>query len=103
MNVQGIKLVTGEEVIAEVSVSRDNRLVLKNPVRLQVVPPQVAGASPSMGFAGFPTFSEQKSNKEIEIEPLHVVYTYIPDEQIVLNYNAMFGSGIVTPTKQLII
>jgi hypothetical protein len=37
------------------------------------------------------------------VEPLHVVYTYTPDEQIVTQYNSMFGSGIITPpTKKIL-
>ena len=41
MNIQGIKLVTGEEVIADVSVSQEGQLQLKNPVQLRMVPPKV--------------------------------------------------------------
>jgi hypothetical protein len=99
-NVKGIKLVTGEEVISEVVISQDGRFILKNPVQLRVVPPQIAGAQPSMGFVPFPNFGTPTEN--MLIEPLHIVYTYTPDEQIVANYNQMFGSGIITPSKQII-
>jgi hypothetical protein len=99
-NVKGIKLVTGEEVISEVANMPDGRLVLKNPVQLRVVPPQLAGAQPSMGFVPFPSFGTQ--GEKVLVEPLHIVYTYTPDEQIVANYNQMFGSGIITPSKQII-
>jgi hypothetical protein len=99
-NIKGIKLVTGEEVISEITNMPDGRFVLKNPVQLRVVPPQIAGGQPSMGFVPFPNFGTQ--NEKILIEPLHMVYTYTPDEQIVANYNQMFGSGILTPSKQII-
>lgn len=102
MSIQGIKLVTGEEVIADVTNSGDNRYCLTNPVQMRVIPPQIPGGQPSMGFAPFPTFAVQKKDSQMFVEPLHVVYTYTPDEQIVANYNQMFGSGIITPSKQII-
>ncbi len=102
MNIKGIKLVTGEEVIADLSMLPDNRIQLKNPVQIRVVPPQVRGGEPSMGFVPFPTFSGQKNNNTVLVEPLHVVYTYEPAEEISHNYNQTFGSGIITPSKRLI-
>ena len=99
-NIRGIKLVTGEEVISEVIIQPDGRFLLKNPVQLRMVPPQIAGSQPSMGFVPFPAFGSQGEN--IFVEPLHIVYNYTPDEQIVSNYNQMFGAGIITTSKQII-
>lgn len=100
MNIMGIKLVTGEEVIAEVGRLEDGRLLLKNAVQLRMAPPQIAGGQPGLGFTSFPAFSIEKEN--VTIEPLHVVYSYTPDANITHNYNQMFGSGIITPSKQII-
>jgi hypothetical protein len=99
MTIKGIKLVTGEEIIADVENSGDNRYKLTNAVQLRMVPPQVAGGQPSMGFVPFPTFGEQKQS--VIVEPLHVAYMYTPVEDIVSNYNQTFG-GIITPSKQII-
>jgi hypothetical protein len=100
MTIRGIKLVTGEEIIADVENSGDNRYKLTNPVQIRVVPPQVAGGSPSMGFMPFPSFG--KESAAVVIEPLHVVYLYEPVEDIVSNYNSFF-SGIITPSSKQII
>lgn len=102
MNIKGIKLVTGEDIIAQVMTMADGRLILKNPVQLRMVPPQIAGSQPSMGFVPFPNFAQQNKESSLTVEPLHVVYVYVPDENISENYNSMFGSGIVTPSKQII-
>jgi hypothetical protein len=102
MNIQGIKLVTGEEVIADISVTNEGQLQLKNPVQLRMVPPKVPGAQPQMGFVPFPAFSQQKQDEIILVEPLHVVYNYTPATDISDNYNQMFGSGIITPPTQII-
>jgi len=100
MSIRGIKLVTGEEVIADVENSGDNRYKLNNPVQLRVVPPSVAGGSPSMGFMPFPSFGKESSS--VIVEPLHVVYMYEPVEDIVSNYKSFF-SGIITPSSKQII
>jgi hypothetical protein len=102
MNIQGIKLVTGEEVIADISVTEQGQLALKNAVQLRLAPPKIAGGAPQMGFAPFPAFSQQKQDEVILVEPLHVVYHYTPATDISDNYNQMFGSGIITPPTQII-
>lgn len=100
MAIKGMKLVTGEEVIADIENSGDNRYKLTNPVQLRMVPPQIAGGAPSMGFMPFPSFG--KESGVVVIEPLHVVYLYDPVEDIVSNYKSFF-SGIVTPSSKQII
>lgn len=100
MNILGIKLVTGEEVIADATRLPDGRLSLKNAVQLRMAPPQIAGGQPGLGFTPFPAFSIE--NESVTVEPLHVVYSYNPDESITHNYSQMFGSGIITPSKQII-
>lgn len=99
MAIKGMKLVTGEDVIADIENSGDNRYKLKNAVQLRMVPPQIAGSQPSMGFIPFPPFADRKDS--ILIEPLHVAYMYDPIEEILTNYKQTF-SGIVTPSKQII-
>ena len=59
MSIKGFKLVTGEEVISESTISGDGRALLKNPMQLRVVPPKINGAPPSMGFVPFPAFADQ--------------------------------------------
>jgi hypothetical protein len=102
MNIKGIKLVTGEEVIADSWITSEGQIALKNPVQLRMVPPKVPGATPQMGFVPFPAFSQQKKDEVILVEPLHVVYHYDPATDIADNYNQMFGSGIITPPTQII-
>ena len=102
-DVKGVKLVTGEEIISSFTILPEGRFLLKNPVQIRIVPPQFSGGQPSVGFVPFPSFAEQSKNHTVVVEPLHVVYTYDPAEEIVQNYNQAFGSGILTPpTKKLI-
>jgi hypothetical protein len=101
MNILGLKLVTGEEIISNVEYTTDGKYKLINCVQLRIVPPQMRGGEPSMGFVPFPALAKISSQNFVEIEPLHVVYSYTPDDSVVENYRAAF-SGIVTPSKQLI-
>ena len=84
MNIQGIKLVTGEEVIAEVSVNSQGQLQLKNAVQLRMVPPKVAGASPQMGFVPFPAFSQQKQNEIIALFAIILVFHLRDDDMTMI-------------------
>ena len=102
MNIRGIKLVTGEEIICDLEITVDQMFKLKNPVQIRIIPPQMPGAQPSMGFVPFPAFAEQRKDSEVVVDVMHVVYTYEPAEEIAQNYNQTFGSGIITPTKKLI-
>jgi hypothetical protein len=46
-----------------------------------------------MGFVPFPAFADQSKEVTILIEPLHIAYTYDPDQNIIDNYNAMMSGG----------
>jgi hypothetical protein len=101
MNINGMKLVTGEDIIADVALHQDGRFLVKNAVELTLAPARVAGGPPTMGFTPFPPYAAQKKDPIIAIEPLHVVYYYTPDEDIVKNYEDMFNSAS-TQTNQII-
>jgi hypothetical protein len=102
MYIRGIKLVTGEEIICDLEITDDEMFKIKNPVQIRIIPPQIPGSQPSMGFVPFPAFAEQRKDSEVVVDLMHVVYTYEPAEEIAQNYNQTFGSGIITPTKKLI-
>lgn len=100
MNIQALKLITGEDVLAEVESQSETEFVLCNPVGIAIV--RGPDGKPNVGFAPFPLHAEQKTNATISIAKKHVVYYYTPAQDFVDNYNQVFGSGIVLPNKQLI-
>jgi hypothetical protein len=99
MNVIGIKLVTGEEVIAQAQQTQSGQIKVSMPVQIKLMPPQIQGGPPSLGFAPWPEYAVEGS--PILLEPLHVVYTYTPDTGIVSEYNAMQNQE-KTSTNQII-
>ena len=101
MNIQAFKLVTGEDVLAEVSEQTETEFTLRNPVGIAVVRGQ---QGPQVGFAPFPLHSDhEKSGKTITLDKRHVVYYYTPADDFVSNYSNIFGSGIVVPPEKKLI
>lgn len=98
MNVKAIRLITGEDVISEIE-DLGSTWTLKNPVQVSVVPNRSSN-QPTFGFMPFPLTSNAK---EITIKVEHVIFSCEPAEEFLAQYNQLFGSGIVTPTKSLII
>jgi len=101
MEILALKLITGEEVLGEVEIQSETEVVLVNPVGISVV--RGKDGQPNIGFTPFPLHSAQQSGTTIAFANKHVVYSYVPAEDFVSNYNQIFGSGLVVPpTKQII-
>jgi len=90
MNIKFLKLVTGEDVLAEMSFENE-RYVLKHPVRIL----------PTREGIGMGPLNPFSKGEKIEIPKEHVIYKDDPDDEIKNAYNAQFGSGIVIPPSGL--
>ena len=100
MDVKIFKLVTGEEIMGEV-VGDGGKFTVKNPVLVAVM--RGKDGVPNVGFAPFPTYSEEVKNKTIDLRLEHVVYSYTPAEDFKQNYDSIFGLGLVLPGEKKII
>lgn len=101
MDIRVLKLITQEEVLGEVESESETEFVLSNPVGIAVV--RGKDGQPNVGLAPFPLHAEQKQDTTFAIPKRSVVYSYIPAQDFINNYNQIFGSGIVVPpTKQII-
>ena len=101
MKVLAMKLITGEDVLGEIESESETEFVLVNPVGIAVV--RGKDGQPSVGFAPFPIHAEQKTGATVALAKKNVVYSYVPAEDFISNYDQIFGSGlIVPPTKQII-
>lgn len=98
-NVKLIKLLTGEDLIAEV-VEQGDPVMLKNPVRIVVMPNKIDPKSPQVGFAPWAEFSDDKI---ISIDKRHVVAIMSPIKEFVNQYHTMFGSIVMPNMKDLIL
>jgi hypothetical protein len=102
MEIVALKLVTGEDVLGEITAnSPETGIRLKNPVGIAVVRGKDGGAN--IGFSPFPMHSEPQPDLEIGFEYAHVVYSYVPAADFIKNYNQIFGAGIVVPESKIIL
>jgi len=96
MNCKLIRIVTGEEIIAEVLSETDDTITVQNGL---VVLPSAQG----VGFAPWATVIS-KDEPEIEMSKNHIVYVVALQDDVAKKYNEMFGSKLITPdTKKLIV
>ena len=96
IDVKLLRIVTGEEVVAELISENETTITVKNGL---VVLPTQAG---SIGFAPWATVIN-KENPEITVSRNHVVYMAEVDSGISKKYNEIYGSKLVTPEEKKLI
>lgn len=98
-----IKLLSGEELLAEVvselSSATKVEYTIKNPVRIIVMPNKMDPKTPSVGFAPWAEFSDEKS---FTLDKSHIIVMMEPIKDFLNHYNSMFG-GLVVPQSNLIL
>lgn len=95
MNVKLIRVVTGEEVVAEVVSETDDTITIKN--GLVVLP-----TGQSVGFAPWATVIS-KEEPEITMSRNHVIYMVELQDSVASKYKEMFGNIITPAEKKLIL
>jgi len=91
MNVKCFKLVTGEEVIAQLEErdAAEDFVILKDPVSLVPVP----GQNGQFGYGMMP-FMPTIDTDRFRIDKRNIILSGAPVLDILNKYNSMFGSGI---------
>lgn len=100
MDIRIFKLVTGEDIIGEL-IAAGGKFRVKNPVRVAMMRGQ--DGAPNVGFAPFPSYTDEVKDAILEFLREHVVYYYVPAEDFRKNYEQMFGLGLILPTEKKII
>ena len=95
IDVKLFRIITGEEVIAEIISEDDNQVTIKN--ALVVLP-----TGQSVGFAPWATVID-KDKSELTISKNHIVYIASVDSGINRKYNEIFGSKLITPDDKKLI
>ena len=84
-----VKLITGEELIADVTGSEI--ITLSKPCALQMVPSRKDPDQPMMGMFPYAAYTEDHS---IEVDRSRIVWSAKPVKELYNQYNSAFGSGI---------
>ena len=93
MNVKLFRIMTGEEVIAELLEETASYIKIQN--GLVVLP----SANGSVGFAPWATVID-RDEPELTIKNEHLVYTASVDEKIKKKYKEIYGSPLSTPDEK---
>ena len=94
MTVKLIRMWSGEDVIADIVEETTDSILITDPI--------VAVPSPQQGNIAFAPWSPLLQKDKIEVTKKYVVYEGNPQDEIIEQYNTMFGK-LSTPTKKLII
>jgi len=94
MTVKLIRMWSGEDVIADITKEDTDSITITDPI--------VAVPSQKQGQIAFAPWSPLLQKDELEVTKKYVVYMANPQEEIIEQYNSMFGK-ISKPTKKLIL
>jgi len=99
-NLKLLKMISGEELMAEIIDENDTHVTVKNPVRVVIMPTKTSPQNPTVGFAPWADFSDEK---EFTMHKAHVIVMMKPVQEFVNQYNGMFGGIMAPPASKLII
>ena len=95
LNVKLFRIVTGEEVIAEVISEDEDTVTVQN--GLVVLP-----TGQSVGFAPWSPVVDE-DNRELVVSRNHIVYVGEVSSSIKKKYNEIYGSKLITPEDKKLI
>lgn len=95
-NIKALKLVSGEELVVEITLESENNIAFKNPVACVM---QRRQEGPVLGFMPW----MQASNGPFRINLDKIVTIADVADEVKNGYNQIFGAGIVVPPKDLIV
>ena len=97
-NVKIIRFITGEEIIGKIVSDDEKEIEGENPFRIVVVPSKTDPSNPTVGFAPYIQWTDEKV---LTFNLEHVTTIVNPVAEFVNQYNGMFG-GIVVPNSKII-
>ena len=92
---KALKLVSGEELVVEITEENDSTITFKNPVATVM---QRSDKGPVLGFMPW----MQAADGPFTINRDKIVVSAVVADEVRLGYNQIFGAGIVVPPKGLI-
>ena len=103
-NIKLFKLLSGENILAEIVSENEESIKIKYPARVTLIPPKAsmqydAKASPQIGFGPWLEFTDDVT---FDLNKTHVVVMMNPVKEFVANYESMF-SKIIQPNSGLIL
>lgn len=103
MAILSLKLLNGDDIVGDISFLEDENIyTVVNPVQLILVP-TASKSEPSFGFVPYPIHADRPTDFTLKICKDHVILCCELATEFVNQYSSMYGSGIITPPKGLIV
>lgn len=96
-NIQVVKLVTGEELVVEITEETETAITFKNPLAAVLQRSQQTGGA-ALGFMPW----MHSANGPFVVNRSNVICVAEVADEVKNGYNQIFGAGIVVPPKDLI-
>ncbi len=101
MAIKILRLISGEEVLGEVDHDKENETyTINDPVVLRWMPSKDNPEKPTLNILSLVPHSE---DDVVTIKAQHVLWGIVPLEELVNEYNTVYGSGIITPPRKELI
>ena len=98
MTIKAIKLVSGEELVVEITEESDSSVTFKNPVAAVLQRSQQTGGA-ALGFMPW----MHAADGPFTVDKSKVICVANVADEVKNGYNQIFGAGIVVPPKDLIL
>ena len=91
-----VKIITGEEIIADVTDENGQYISLEKPCVLQLIPSRSNPEQPSMALIPYAMYTE---SHRVIVKREHIVWSEEPMKELYNQYNSIFGNGIVVANQ----
>lgn len=97
-NIKCLKLISGDEVIADIDEGIEGLVILKKPLQIMMIPNQ----NNQFGI-GLAPFCPYAKDDMVPLRSGAVLSIFEPETGMLNEYNSRYGSGIVVPESKIII
>lgn len=97
-NIRCVKLLSGDEIIADIDETIEGLFILKKPAQIMMIPNQ--NNQFGIGLAPFCPYAKD------DVVPMRsgaIITVFEPDTGMLNEYNTRYGSGLVVPESKLIV
>jgi len=97
-NIKCLKLISGDEVIADIDEGIEGLVILKKPLQIMMIPNQ----NNQFGI-GLAPFCPYAKDDMVPLRSGAILSIFEPEIGMLNEYNSRYGSGIVVPESKIII
>lgn len=97
-NIKCLKLISGDEIIADIDEGIEGLVILKKPLQIMMIPNQ----NNQFGI-GLAPFCPYAKDDVIPLRSGAVLSIFEPETGMLNEYNSRYGSGLVVPESKIIV